>query len=142
MGSVNFPHELIIRAALEFKGCIECSGDKHLTAITYFHTPECRRGLSLDPELLLKRISERVEYLSSNPPRQLWTVPSGRCSLCSNSATGTHYVKYHRKSSILLQAPVCGDHTEGTESAGREIGYIPGKVFETIFDVEIYLGEV
>lgn len=128
--------DLIIRAVHEFRGCIECSRD-HLTSVTYFHTPACKRGAGLSLEVFQQRLRERLDYLDSHPARPLWITPMGRCNFCNNRASGTLWTKYHRdQARILSQVLVCEDHATMEDSSGRETGYTPEKAFDTIFDIE------
>lgn len=98
----------------EFPNCIECSGNYlSETRTHYFHKNDCKRGLGLDKDELIKRIDER--YLRLKPILY--------CSTCGEVATGEIVVKYHGKEAIVERWYVCLNHAFHEDRTGRKSEY-------------------
>ena len=117
----------IAERAFTGEGCIECGA-------MYFHAHDCERGLGLSAAELLRRLEIRAKEIESR------TVYRPSCHICSRPATGTIWEKYHRTDVILIARPVCEPCASLYQSeAGRESGYVPGIVTNSIAELEHYL---
>lgn len=121
---MNLTKEIIIQVveSQETHGCIECGAK-------YFHIPECRHGIGLPADELVRRIQKRFAEL--NP------VTVHQCHFCGGTATGTLWVTYHRSWGVVIAQPACnGCQGSYSDPDGRDFGFIPGVVTNSTLKIE------
>jgi hypothetical protein len=147
MTPLHFTKEIVMRIVDEFPQCIEC-GDDHLASHppTYFHKDFCLRGAGLDAATLIKRMTERWLELLRREDARLTHLPMTKslsCRDCGARATGTGWVAYHNKTSVLEAFPLCDAHAYFDDKDNRPHGFVPGVITTDTTAIQCHLsGEV
>lgn len=140
MAVQKITQELMYRVINDFPQCIECSGEDHLSNQTmFFHKGNCKHGLGLDSDTLRRRIDERIAVIEEREKKDDYLLSQVRCAHCTEKATGTLWVKYHKYDIFLSCEPCCDKHSFIENKDERPSGFILGLVTHNPALVDKYL---